>query len=133
MQGARNADTEIVCGIQRGCGYRATQQFARVDTYSVFSLLILGFLVVLTVQLPLNFSAAIIGIFALFHGYAHDAEMPHSISGFAYAIGFMLATAILHIAGIVVATVFTKTDRPQWLRLTGAVIALFGGTLYFVS
>jgi hypothetical protein len=29
VQGARNAGTEIVCGIQRGYEYRATQQFAR--------------------------------------------------------------------------------------------------------
>lgn len=27
--GARNAETEIVCVIQQGCEYRATQQFAR--------------------------------------------------------------------------------------------------------
>lgn len=107
--------------------------FSFIEGGIFLSLLILGFLVVLTVQLRLNFSAAIVGIFVLFHGYAHDAEMPHSISGFAYAIGFMLATAILHIARIVVATVFTKTDRPQWLRLIGSVIALFCGTLYFVS
>jgi hypothetical protein len=30
VQGARNAETEIVWCIQRGCEYRATQQFARV-------------------------------------------------------------------------------------------------------
>jgi hypothetical protein len=30
VQGARNAAAEIVCVIQRGCEYRATQQFARV-------------------------------------------------------------------------------------------------------
>jgi hypothetical protein len=29
-KGARNAAAEIVCGMQRGCEYRATQQFARV-------------------------------------------------------------------------------------------------------
>ncbi len=28
--GARNATTETVCKIRRGCEYRATQQFARV-------------------------------------------------------------------------------------------------------
>jgi hypothetical protein len=30
VQGARNATAEIVCVIQRGCEYRATQQFASV-------------------------------------------------------------------------------------------------------
>ncbi len=30
VQGARHVAAEIVCVIQRGCEYRATQQFARV-------------------------------------------------------------------------------------------------------
>jgi len=34
VQGARNAETEIVRCVQRGCEYRATQQFARIATYS---------------------------------------------------------------------------------------------------
>jgi len=29
-KGARHAAAEIVCAIQRGCEYRATQQFTRV-------------------------------------------------------------------------------------------------------
>ncbi len=37
VQGARNAETEIVPGVQRGLEYRATQQFGRVATYSVYS------------------------------------------------------------------------------------------------
>ncbi|MDP1658430.1 MAG: hypothetical protein Q8L73_03660 [Methylotenera sp.] len=31
VQGARNAETEIVRGVQRGCEYRATQQFAAIS------------------------------------------------------------------------------------------------------
>ena len=36
------------------------------------------------------------GFFAVFHGYAHGAEMPATASGLDYALGFMLATALLH-------------------------------------
>ena len=32
MQGARNAEAEIVRGVQRGCEYRATQKFAAIST-----------------------------------------------------------------------------------------------------
>ncbi|MDP2153106.1 MAG: hypothetical protein Q8J66_05550 [Methylotenera sp.] len=31
-KGARNAEAEIVCVIQRGCECRATQQFSRAGT-----------------------------------------------------------------------------------------------------
>lgn len=99
----------------------------------LLSLLILGFLVAFSIQLPLIASAAIVGMFALFHGYAHGAEMPHSISGLVYALGFMLATLILHVMGIAAASGLVKIGRPQWLRLTGALITMFGGTLYFVG
>jgi len=98
-----------------------------------FSLIALGFLVAVAIQLPLSVSAGIVGVFALFHGYAHVTEMPKSASGLSYALGFMLSTALLHVAGIVMATGLTKIGRLQWLRLIGACIAVFGGTLYFVA
>ena len=39
-------------------------------------------------------------LFALFHGHAHGAEMPESLSGLDYAAGFVLATALLHALGV---------------------------------
>jgi urease accessory protein len=42
----------------------------------------------------------IAGLFAVFHGYAHGGEMPAGASGLAYGVGFMLATAALHLGGI---------------------------------
>lgn len=99
----------------------------------LLSLLVLGFLVAAAVQLPLLVSAVMAAIFALFHGYAHGAEMSQSISGLTYALGFMLSTAALHATGIAMATGLAKTGRPKWLRLIGAVIAMLGGTLYLVG
>jgi urease accessory protein len=98
-----------------------------------FSLIALGFLVAVAIQLPLSASACIVGMFALFHGYAHVTELPKSASGLSYVLGFMLSTALLHIVGIAMATGLAKIGRLQWLRLIGACIAMFGGTLYFVS
>src|SRR3546814_2246047 len=43
---------------------------------------------------------ALVGAFAVFHGHAHGAEMPVAASGLAYGLGFLLATALLHGAGL---------------------------------
>jgi urease accessory protein len=42
----------------------------------------------------------IAGLFAVFHGQAHGAEMPVDASGLGYGIGFMIATALLHLGGL---------------------------------
>jgi urease accessory protein len=61
---------------------------------------VLGVAVALRVSLPTLAAMALVGVFAVFHGHAHGAEMPQSLSGCEYAAGFMLATALLHGAGI---------------------------------
>ena len=99
----------------------------------LMSLLVLGVLIAAAIRLPLLVSLATVGLFALFHGYAHGAEMPHSASGLTYALGFMLSTAALHLTGIGMANWLGRTGRAQWLRLAGATIALFGGALYLVA
>jgi urease accessory protein len=42
----------------------------------------------------------LVGFFATFHGHVHGVEMPESASGFAYGVGFVCATALLHAIGI---------------------------------
>ncbi len=64
------------------------------------SVIVLGALVALRTSMPTSMAMGIVGFFALFHGYAHGAEMPTDASGLNYAAGFMLATALLHITGI---------------------------------
>ena len=53
-------------------------------------------------------AAFITGLFAVFHGHAHGAEMPPSAGGLEFAAGFMTATALLHAAGIAAAVVVAK-------------------------
>jgi urease accessory protein len=50
--------------------------------------------------MPTAAAAGLVGAFAIFHGHAHGAEMPASAEGVTYAMGFLLATALLHLAGI---------------------------------
>lgn len=50
--------------------------------------------------MPVATAMALVGVFAIFHGHAHGAEMPADASGFSYATGFAVSTALLHLAGI---------------------------------
>lgn len=53
--------------------------------------------------MPVAAAMALVGVFAVFHGHAHGAEMPADSSGIAYATGFAVSTALLHLAGIAAA------------------------------
>lgn len=64
------------------------------------SVVALGLLVALAVDLPVSAGVAIIGLFALFHGHAHGTEVPENAGGLEYMAGFAIATLLLHAAGI---------------------------------
>jgi urease accessory protein len=93
------------------------------------SVVALGLLVALAVDLPVWTGALIIGLFALFHGHAHGTEVPESAGGLEYMAGFALATAILH--GIGIGTVmFLGTRFRNLVRAAGAACALVGVALF---
>lgn len=92
----------------------------------VISVLILGVLIAAALRLPLSASAAIVGLFALFHGHAHGAEMPAALSGVSYGAGFILTTAVLHVTGILLGLSLQKSARFQTVRFAGAAIAAGG-------
>ena len=71
-----------------------------VEVGIAMSVIVLGLAVALRVNLPTITAIALIGLFAIFHGHAHGAEMPQDVSGYTYAAGFMLATVLVHGAGI---------------------------------
>ena len=66
----------------------------------MLSIVVLGLVAVLRLGMPVSVAMALAGFFAIFHGYAHGAEMPAGASGVTYAAGFLVATALLHAAGI---------------------------------
>lgn len=98
----------------------------------LLSVLIMGLLLTGAFQLPVALGATIVGVFALFHGHAHGAEMPHAVSAVSYAVGFALATGIIHLAGIGAGTLIKKADKLQMFRITGAAITLGGVALFFI-
>jgi urease accessory protein len=95
------------------------------------SVLVLGIFIAAAVRLPLAASMAIVGLFALFHGYAHGAEMPDTASGLAYGIGFVIATASLHFCGISLGLAAQKFASAKLIRFAGGAIAGCGVYLCF--
>lgn len=102
-----------------------------VEPGIALSVLLLGVLVAAAIRLPLWLRSCIVGLFALWHGHAHGAELPEFASGMAYAAGFMLATAALHICGIAFGLGMRQLARERLVRYTGAGVAVFG--VYLVA
>ncbi|MDO8311406.1 MAG: HupE/UreJ family protein [Sideroxyarcus sp.] len=95
------------------------------------SLLVLGLLIAAAIRLPVLASTAIVGVFAVFHGYAHGSEMPQHTDSLTYAAGFILATALLHLSGIGMAVFARKHSHAPWLRFAGTAVILLGGISWF--
>ena len=94
------------------------------------SVLVLGILIAFSVRVSPAIGAAIVALFALFHGYAHGVEMPLLGSAWQYAMGFVVATAALHGVGFVLGK---GLDKQGWLmRAAGAVVAASGAWMMAV-
>lgn len=97
-----------------------------VELGIVGSVVVLGAVIAVGRRLPVALAMALAGLFAVFHGHAHGTEMPLAASGLAYGAGFVLATAMLHAAGIGLGIGAMKAARPLAFRLGGGAIALAG-------
>lgn len=87
----------------------------------------LGLLVALAIRVPVAASAAIVGVFALFHGHAHGGELG-SATALSFGIGFVVATALLHAFGVSLGILVG--GRSQIVtRLLGVATALGGAAL----
>lgn len=92
------------------------------------SLVAFGLAIVFAARLPLPALIGLVGVFAVFHGYAHGAEMPETASGLAYGMGFLSATALLHAAGLGLGFL-VSAERRRAAPAMGAAVALSGLTL----
>lgn len=93
------------------------------------SVVVLGLAVASGLNLPVAAAMGLVGFFAIFHGHAHGAETPQTVSGLAYGAGFILATATLHAIGIGLGLAIGRLSQAhRWriLRTTGAAMALTG-------
>ena len=90
------------------------------------SAIILGAMIAFVARPPLPVAGVIVALFAIFHGYAHGAELPANANAIAYSTGFVLATGTLHCLGIVIGEIKRWPPGAGLLRVAGALILLIG-------
>ena len=96
------------------------------------SALVLGAAVATAMRMPLWAAAIVVGVFAVFHGYAHGLELPGAANPLAYGVGFVVATGLLHALGILIGTTTRWRAGAQAVRVLGAAIAGLGG-MFLIS
>ncbi len=95
------------------------------------SLVALGLAVACAWKPPEWVALALISVFAICHGYAHGAELPNAADPADYAIGFVLATGLIHLLGIGVGLALHRPFHGSLARALGFAITLGGG--YFLA
>ncbi|MEM7777934.1 MAG: HupE/UreJ family protein [Pseudomonadota bacterium] len=95
------------------------------------SAVMLGLMVAFAARPPLWTAVVIVGAFAVFHGHAHGTELPNAADPFAYSVGFVVATGMLHVAGIAFGLLTRWEIGKLGVRIAGGIIALAGS--YFMA
>ncbi|WP_296082103.1 HupE/UreJ family protein [uncultured Agrobacterium sp.] len=100
-----------------------------VEPAILASVIGLGLLVAMAAKVPTIAAAAIVGVFALFHGHAHGGELG-TAGALQFGIGFMIATALLHLAGVALGLGVSRFGSVA-ARIAGGLTALAGLSLAF--
>ncbi len=90
------------------------------------SAIALGGVVAGALRPPLWVAALLVAVFAIFHGHAHGTELPQAADPVAYSLGFVIATGLLHLAGIGLGLLTRWPNGRIAVRGLGAGIALLG-------
>jgi urease accessory protein len=97
------------------------------------SVLLLGAAIAAAWRAPIWAACLIVGIFALFHGYAHGKELPSAADPIGYAVGFVLATGLLHVCGIGIGLINNRPGGVIATRLLGGVVAASGVAFLYMA
>jgi urease accessory protein len=111
-------------------------QLPLVEVGITASVVVLGLALLANQKIPVGIVMVFVALFAVFHGHAHGAELP-AVEGdvlyiLAYVLGFMTATAGLHVIGALIGYIALRNRRSTMiLRVGGLIIALMG--IYLVA
>jgi urease accessory protein len=100
-----------------------------VEPAILASVIVLGLLVALAIDVPVWTGALLIGTFAVFHGHAHGSEVAATVGGAEYMAGFTMATASLHALGIGFALFMNGVHARAPIRVAGLACMLAGAGL----
>lgn len=95
--------------------------------------LLLGLAVLFNVRVPLWAALIPISIFAIYHGHAHGTAMPDYGVPLLYAMGFVIATGVIHLIGISIGFLWNWSNGKWIVRGSGGVIAALGGYFLLTS
>lgn len=90
------------------------------------SAIVLGAAVLATLRAPVPVAMLAVGAFAILHGYAHGTELPHTANAASYSAGFVVATGLLHLAGVGIGGLVRFPSGRIAVRALGGAIALTG-------
>ncbi|MFJ5369794.1 HupE/UreJ family protein [Bosea sp. CER48] len=98
-----------------------------VEPVVAASVVVLGLLALVALQVPMPVGMAVVGFFALFHGYAHGGELGEATSA-TFTAGFALATALLHGIGVGIGFAGNAVSHRGRIavRMAGGLTALAG-------
>ena len=95
--------------------------------------MILGIALAMEKKLVPIWAMICVGVFATFHGHAHGTEMPKIVSPVIYSLGFLLGTAGIHLAGVLIGIVSGRTLKgADILRYVGAGISGVGVHIIYI-
>ena len=98
-----------------------------IEAGIAISVLALGIAIAADRKLPISLAMTAVGFFAIFHGYAHGAEMPTVANSVTYAAGFLTGTAALHLFGVLLGDIARRNVHGNAvLRVGGGLIAGIG-------
>jgi urease accessory protein len=98
-----------------------------IDQGILVSDIILGAVLLFALRIPNLISYSLIGVFAIFHGFAHGAEVPNGVNGITYGIGFVTTTIGLHILGMItgyIAQNYELKTQKLIYRIAGLLVLL---------
>ena len=102
---------------------------APLEQALALGVLALGLAIAFVARMRPALAIMLVAFCAIFHGHAHGAELPAQVDALGYVTGFVLSTAVLHGAGLLLAQLLRA--RPV-ARVAGGAIALAGLVLVLV-
>jgi urease accessory protein len=102
-----------------------------VEPVILASVIVLGATLALALRPPLAVTVAAVAVFGFAHGAAHGLEGPQA-GVVAYALGFVLATAALHLVGITAGMALERLGRAAGPRMLGGAATVAGVVMVFV-
>lgn len=98
----------------------------QVELGIVSSVVMLGLVIAVKFRPNLPLAVIIVSFFAVFHGYAHGVELPQNAGALGYSSGFVVATGLLHMAGIVAGLVHRLPWGERVLQGGGLAVTVTG-------